>query len=115
MFGDSGFTDLCQRNTTARSPGRAARSWQPRAPQASFANPLPAFRVINTAANPIAAANASHNPGTARFPVLWISHVQTAGVKPPKTAVARLKAIENPDARTFAGIISVRNGTIAPL
>src|SRR5580698_6380342 len=63
----------------------------------------------------MAAANDNHNPGTARFPVSWISHVQIAGVKPPNTAVARLKAIENPAARTVAGIISARNGTMAPL
>jgi hypothetical protein len=38
-----------------------------------------------------------------------------AGVNPPKTAVARLNASENPEARTSRGMISVMNGTIAPL
>ena len=43
-----------------------------------------------TAAKPMAAANDNHSPGTARFPVVWISHVHIAGVKPPMSAtVAR--------------------------
>jgi len=51
----------------------------------------------------------------ARLPVILINAVTIAGVKPPKIAVARLKTSEYPVARTLAGMISVRNGTIAPL
>jgi hypothetical protein len=36
-------------------------------------------------------------------------------VKPPKIAVARLNAKEKPEARTSRGMISVMNGTMAPL
>jgi hypothetical protein len=61
------------------------------------------------------AANESHSAGMARLPVMPINAVTIAGVKPPKIAVARLKASEYPVARTLAGMISVRNGTIAPL
>jgi len=42
------------------------------------------------AVRPQAAANMSHRPGTARLPVACISQVAIAGVKPPKSAVARL-------------------------
>jgi hypothetical protein len=41
--------------------------------------------------------------------------VETAGVNPPKMPVARLYEKEKPETRTFAGMISVRNTTIAPL
>jgi hypothetical protein len=46
---------------------------------------------------------------------MWIRKVETAGVKPPKIPAARLYASENPEARTSAGMISVRKTTIAPL
>jgi hypothetical protein len=36
------------------------------------------------------AARRSHNEGAALLPVYSMSNVQTAGVKPPKSAVARL-------------------------
>ena len=62
-----------------------------------------------------AAAADNHAPGIARLPVTWIKYVQIAGVNPPKTAVARLKASENPEARTSRGMISAMNGTMAPL
>src|SRR5207253_872164 len=68
-----------------------------------------------TAASPSTAANDSHNPGTARFPVRSIRYVQIAGVKPPKIAVARLNATEKPAVRMWLGMISVRYGYIAPL
>jgi hypothetical protein len=51
----------------------------------------------------------------ARLPVSPIRAVVIAGVKPPKIAVARLNATEYPVVLTLAGIISVRNGTMAPL
>src|SRR3990172_7633323 len=38
-----------------------------------------------------------------------------AGVNPPKIAVARLNASEKPQVLTSKGMISVKNGTIAPL
>jgi hypothetical protein len=51
----------------------------------------------------------------ARLPVRRMSAVETAGVKPPKIPVARLYASEKPVVRTCSGMISVRNGTMAPL
>ena len=69
--------------------------------------------VAPTAASPITAANESHSPGTARLPVSWISHVQIAFyVNPPNTAVARLKAIENP-VRPHFPRASLRRGTVS--
>ena len=67
------------------------------------------------AIKPQAAANDNHTPGIALFPVVAIRYVQTAGVNPPKMAVARLYASENPDALTSGGISSVRYTTMAPL
>lgn len=43
----------------------------------------------------IVAAVASQSAGDALLPVRSIRYVQTAGVKPPKIAVARLNASEN--------------------
>jgi hypothetical protein len=42
------------------------------------------------AKSPHAAANVIHWPGAALLPVASMSAVDTAGVKPPKSAVARL-------------------------
>ncbi len=63
----------------AATAPRAASSARVRNPVAS-----------TVAINPSSAASESQSPGMARSPVEWISCVQTAGVKPPKTAVARL-------------------------
>ena len=41
--------------------------------------------------------------------------MDTAGVNPPNNPAARLKASENPEARIFAGMISVSSATIDPL
>ncbi|MGA9821240.1 MAG: hypothetical protein WBQ36_06565 [Desulfobaccales bacterium] len=46
---------------------------------------------------------------------MWINQVHTAGVNPPKMAVARLKESEKAAVRTCGGIISARKGIIAPL
>src|SRR5262249_49773884 len=87
----------------------------------------PAFGVASNAADParavdssaavrlMAAASDSHSAGAARLPVASIRYVATAGVKPPTLAVARLKAREKRAVRTAGGIISARNGIIAPL
>src|ERR1700688_2950538 len=42
-------------------------------------------------------------------------YVQIAGVNPPKIAVARLNAKENPEVRISGGMISAKCGIIAPL
>ena len=59
-------------------------------------------------AGPMAAVKDNHKPGAAGLPVIWIKYVQMAGVKPPKSAAARLYARENPAVFASAGIISVR-------
>ncbi len=51
---------------------------------------LTAGRATSAATSPQAAAAESQTPGMAWLPVAWIRAVQTAGVKPPKMAVARL-------------------------
>src|SRR5712671_6978824 len=67
------------------------------------------------ATSPISAANDNHSAGMARLPVTWMRYVQTAGVNPPKIAVARLNATEKPVVLISGGMISARYGTIAPL
>ena len=47
-----------------------------------------------TAISARTAAKDSHSAGMARLPVMPMSAVEIAGVKPPKIAVARLKASE---------------------
>ena len=53
--------------------------------------------------------------GEALSPVACTRIVDTAGVKPPNSAVAKLNASENPTTRTFCGMTSVNAATIAPL
>src|SRR6516165_9112965 len=65
-------------------------------------------RATRVDASASAAETDSQTPGIAGLPVSWIRYVHTAGVIPPNTAVAKLKAIENPDVFTLGGIISVR-------
>src|SRR5204863_3028793 len=74
-----------------------------------------AGRARSVPINPHPAANESQTPGTARFPVTWIKYVLMAGVNPPKIAVAKLYASENPTVRTSTGMIPVRKPIIAPL
>jgi hypothetical protein len=45
---------------------------------------------MSEAKNPQMAANVIHMPGEALSPVISMSAVDTAGVKPPNSAVARL-------------------------
>ena len=70
---------------------------------------------MNVALSPQTAAKLNQKPGAALSPVASMSHVEIAGVKPPKNAVARLYASEKPLVRTSTGITSVRATTIAPL
>ncbi|MGC2692449.1 MAG: hypothetical protein WA228_07100, partial [Desulfobaccales bacterium] len=73
------------------------------------------LRVRRAAVRLIAAAVDSQRAGEHRLPVMWINQVHTAGVNPPKMAVARLKESEKAAVRTCGGIISARKGIIAPL
>src|SRR5260364_431477 len=61
----------------------------------------------HVAARPQAAAHDIHRPGAALLPLTCTSQVAIAGVKPPKSAVARLYASEKPVVRILAGMISV--------
>ena len=61
------------------------------------------------------AAKESQSAGAARLPVARIRNVAMAGVNPPKTTVFRLNDSEKAAVRIFLGIISTRNGIIAPL
>ena len=63
----------------------------------------------------MAAASESQSAGAARFPVASMRRVETAGVKPPKIAVAVTKASEKAAVRTRCGIISASSGIIEPL
>src|SRR5215831_706085 len=70
--------------------------------------------VATVAPKPHSVAKESQAPGIALLPEVWMSQVAIMGVKPPKVAVAKLYASEKPEVRTSAGMISVRNGIIAP-
>src|SRR5260363_112242 len=69
----------------------------------------------HVAARPQAAAHDIHRPGAALLPLTCTSQVEIAGVKPPKSAVARLYASEKPVVRILAGMISVSATIIAPV
>src|SRR5439155_25887826 len=98
-----------------RPSGWIAESSNPDSSALAFRLPRPVPVATQAAVKLMAAASDSHSAGAARFPVASIRYVATAGVKPPKMAVARLKASENAAVRTSGGIISARNGIIAPL